>query len=241
MSDPLHLDATGLVVDAHPDWVDDDDAAEGEPIEGPVAEGDLASIVEPLVEALLAGGVVLLPTDTVYGIAALPGDADAVARLFDLKGRSAQTPVAVLCADPRQAGSLVDPEDEAAIRSCGERWWPGPLTLVSRRRVGVELHLGEPESTVGLRVPDHPLVRAVAERVGPLATTSANRHGRPPAIDVEEALLSLGDGLAVVVDGGTIEGHASTVVDTTQRPWRALRDGPIPADDVIGHSQAHLL
>jgi tRNA threonylcarbamoyl adenosine modification protein (Sua5/YciO/YrdC/YwlC family) len=205
------------------------------------ATDELDGVVDPIVEALLDGGVVLLPTDTLYGIAALASDERATAQLFALKGRTAATPIAVLCADARQAASLVDPADEAVVRSCGDRWWPGPLTLVCRRRHGVELHLGDPEDTVGLRVPDHPVVRMVAERVGPLATTSANRHGEPPAVTVEEALLSLGEGVAVVVDGGAIEGHASTVVDTTRRPWRVLRDGPIPADDVIGHSQAHLL
>lgn len=204
------------------------------------ATDELDGVVDPVVEALLDGQVVLLPTDTLYGIAALPSDAAAVARLFDLKGRTTATPIAVLCSDARQAASLVDPEVEPVVRSCGDRWWPGPLTLVCRRRAGLELHLGEPEDTVGLRVPDHPVVRMVAERVGPLATTSANRHGEPPAVTVEEALLSLGDGLAVVVDGGTIEGHASTVIDTTTRPWRTLREGPIRADEVLGTAQAHL-
>lgn len=202
---------------------------------------DLDAVVDPIAEALLDGGLVLLPTDTLYGLAALPGDEGATDRLFGLKGRQATTPVAVLCADARQAASLVDPEQAAMVRSCGERWWPGPLTLVCRRRTGLDLHLGEPEDTVGLRVPDHPVVRAVAARVGPIATTSANRHGAPPVVNVEEALLSLGEGLAVVVDGGTIEGHASTVVDTTTTPWRALREGPIPFDEVVGHAQAHLL
>lgn len=240
MSGPLHLDATSAIVDVEPDWVDDDDAGEAEPLEAPVVEVDLEELVEPIVEALLAGGVVLLPTDTVYGIAALPADPAAVDQLFALKGRSADTPIAVLCADARSAAALVDPADEAGIRACGERWWPGPLTLVARRREGLDLHLGEPEATVGLRVPDHPLLRAVAERVGPLATTSANRSGEPTAVTAEEALVALGDGLAVVVDGGPLEGRASTVIDTTTAPWRALREGPIPSVDVIGSASTLL-
>jgi tRNA threonylcarbamoyl adenosine modification protein (Sua5/YciO/YrdC/YwlC family) len=195
---------------------------------------ELGPVVDAVVEALLEGDVVLLPTDTVYGIAALPTDASATGALFDLKGRAAATPIAVLCADARQAAALVAREDEAAVRATGERWWPGALTLVCRRREGLDLHLGEPAGTVGLRVPDHPLVHLVAERVGPIATTSANRHGEPTAITVEEALDALGAGLAVAVDGGTIEGRASTFVDTTTTPWRALREGPIPAAEVIG-------
>jgi tRNA threonylcarbamoyl adenosine modification protein (Sua5/YciO/YrdC/YwlC family) len=195
---------------------------------------DLGPVVDAVVEALLEGDVVLLPTDTVYGIAALPTDASATGALFDLKGRTAATPIAVLCADARQAAALVAREDEAFVRATGERWWPGALTLVCRRREGLDLHLGEPLGTVGLRVPDHPLVRMVSERVGPIATTSANRHGEPTAITVEEAVGALGAGLAVAVDGGTIEGTASTVVDTTTTPWRALREGAIPAAEVIG-------
>jgi len=209
---PLHLDA-----------VDDPDAA-----------------VEALVECLLGGGVVVLPTDTVYGLAALPGDAAAVERLFDLKGRSHDTPLAVLCADVRQAVALVDPEQAVEVQHVGERWWPGPLTLVCPRRPGIELHLGEPVTTIGLRVPDHPLVRAVAARVGPVATTSANRHGEPTAVTAEEALLELPT-VDLVVDEGPIEGRASTVIDTTRHPWHVLRDGPIAAADVLGSHDRPLL
>jgi tRNA threonylcarbamoyl adenosine modification protein (Sua5/YciO/YrdC/YwlC family) len=201
---------------------------------------ELGPVVDAVVEALLEGDVVLLPTDTVYGIAALPTDPAGCARLFDLKGRTAATPVAVLCADARAAAALVAREDEARIRACGERWWPGALTLVCRRRDGLDLHLGEPEATIGLRVPDHPVLQQVAARVGPLATTSANRHGQPTAITVDEALAALGPGVALAVDGGTIEGTASTVIDTTTTPWRTLREGPIPAADVIGSAPPRL-
>ncbi len=207
----------------HADAIDDPDGA-----------ADLA------VEALLAGDLVVLPTDTVYGLAALPGDAAAMDRLFAAKGRGASTPVAVLCADLRQAAALVDPAEEAPLRAVGERWWPGPLTLVLRRRSGVDLHLGEPATTVGVRVPDHPLVRAVAERVGPIAATSANRHGEPPAATAEEVLLALPE-VALAVDEGPIEGRASTVIDATARPWRVLREGPLPADEIVRAGQPKLL
>jgi L-threonylcarbamoyladenylate synthase len=213
MTGPLHLDG-----------VDDPEAA-----------------VDQVVEALLAGSVVVLPTDTVYGLAALPGDAAATARLFDLKGRGHDTPLAVLCADVRQAVGLVTPEDAVEVHAVGERWWPGPLTLVCRRRPDVQLHLGAPGTTVGLRVPDHPLVRAVAERVGPIAATSANRHGQPTAVTAEEALLAVGSGVALVVDEGPLEGRASTVIDTTTKPWHVLREGPIPGADVVPTSDVPLL
>ncbi|HJR24163.1 MAG TPA: L-threonylcarbamoyladenylate synthase [Acidimicrobiales bacterium] len=192
------------------------------------------------VEALLAGEVVLLPTDTVYGLAALPGDERAMDELFAVKGRSTAAPVAVLCTDVRQAASLVAVQDEPALRAVGERWWPGPLTLVLPRREGVELHLGEPAATVGLRVPDHPLVRAIAERVGPVAATSANRHGEPTVVTADEAILAL-PGVRVIIDEGALEGRASTVIDATTQPWRVLREGPLPADEIVAAGQPRLL
>jgi tRNA A37 threonylcarbamoyladenosine synthetase subunit TsaC/SUA5/YrdC len=107
--------------------------------------------------------------------------------------------------------------------------------------VGVSLHLGEPADTVGVRVPDHPLVRAVAARVGPVATTSANRHGEPPVASADEALEVLGEAVALILDDGPIEGRPSTVIDATTRPWRVLREGPLPADEIVSAGQAHLL
>ena len=202
---------------------------------------DPEGAIDQVVEALLAGAVVIVPTDTVYGLAALPGDERAIGRLFDVKGRGRDTPLAVLCADVRQAVALVAPEDAVELHAVGERWWPGPLTLVCRRRPDAELHLGQPDTTVGLRVPDHPLVRAVAARVGPIAVTSANRHGEPTAATVEEALLAISPGVALAVDEGPLEGRASTVIDTTTTPWHVLRDGPINANDVVPTADVPLL
>src|SRR5690606_17036345 len=125
----------------------------------PIVAEAVPEVVERVVEALRGGGAVVLPTDTVYGVAALPSDRDAVERLFALKGRELEVPLAVLCADADQALGLTTPADPAAARRVAERWWPGPLTLVLPRRPGLALHLGQPETTVGLRVPDHPLVR----------------------------------------------------------------------------------
>ena len=180
---------------------------------------------------LHGGGVVLLPTDTVYGIAALASHAAAASQLSALKDRQADVPIAVLCADASQALSLAEPDQQ--LQRVAARWWPGPLTLVARRRHGVALHLGEPADTVGLRVPDHELVRSIAAEVGPIATTSANRHGEPTPASAADAAASLAGEVALVIDGGSISGEPSTVVDTTTEPWRALRAGPLPAADVI--------
>ena len=179
--------------------------------------------------ALAAGGVVALPTDTVYGIAALPGLPGATDRLFVLKGRAADVPLAVLCASADQALALADPAaltDE--VRRIAERLWPGPLTLVLPRRPGLDYALGEPPTTVGVRCPDHAVVRALAAEVGPLATTSANRHGEPTPPTAAEVAATFGTRLALVLDGGPLPGTPSTVVDATGPDWRVLRAGELP-------------
>lgn len=198
-----------------------------------VLGADLADTVERVSAALRAGGVVVVPTDTVYGLAALPGDAAAMARLFALKGRGSSVPVAVLCAGTDQALALATSPVAPEVRAVAQRWWPGPLTLVVPRRLGLHLHLGAPATTVGVRVPHDALVRAVAAAVGPVAATSANRHGEPTPVSAAEVVAALGTGVDLLVDGGELTAGASTVVDVTQVPWRVLREGPIPPADVL--------
>jgi L-threonylcarbamoyladenylate synthase len=188
-------------------------------------------VIDEIVAALRAGGVVVLPTDTVYGLAAMPTSPRAVERVFTLKGRRADVPIAVLCADAAQALALAEPTPGA--RAVAERFWPGPLTLVLPRRAGLELHLGDPAHTIGLRVPDHALVQAVAAQTGPIAVTSANRHGEPTAPTAAEVAASLDGEADLVVDGGPLVARASTVVDATTSPWTALRHGPIDPAEVI--------
>jgi L-threonylcarbamoyladenylate synthase len=193
--------------------------------------------VDDVVAALEAGAVVVLPTDTVYGLVALASDASATERLFALKQRADGVPLAVLCSSVAQALALAAHPDDPAVLAVADRWWPGPLTLVLPRREGIELHLGEPVTTIGLRVPDHRLVRSVAARVGPLAATSANRHGEPVATTADEVRRSFGDEVALVVDGGQLTERSSTVVDATSDPWRVLREGPIAAVDIFATAQ----
>ncbi|MDQ2650178.1 MAG: L-threonylcarbamoyladenylate synthase [Actinomycetota bacterium] len=218
--------------------LDDPDELDDLPLPDVAAEVD---DVDRLVEALLAGQVVVLPTDTVYGIGALPGDRTAMEAVFAAKGRGQDAPMAVLCASVLQALSLVDPSCHERVERVAARWWPGPLTLVLPRRADVELHLGQPEHTVGVRVPDHPLVRAVTERVGPIAVSSANRHGQPTAVTAEEVGLALGASVSVVIDGGPLEGTPSTVIDATGDEWRVLREGPLPVTEIIHPGEQPLL
>jgi L-threonylcarbamoyladenylate synthase len=192
-------------------------------------------VVARAVAALRAGEVVALPTDTVYGLAALPGSAMHTGRLFTLKGRASDVPVAVLCASAEQAFGLADPEhltDE--VRRIGARLWPGPLTLVLPRRPGLGYALGEPAATVGVRCPDDALVRALAAAAGPLATTSANLHGEPTPPTAEGVAAVFEDGVALVLDGGP----RSTVVDCTGPDWRVLRAGEIGEADLTAAALA---
>ncbi|HET9557273.1 MAG TPA: L-threonylcarbamoyladenylate synthase, partial [Actinomycetota bacterium] len=177
------------------------------------------------IATLRAGGAVVVPTDTVYGVAVradLPGAAD---RLAELKDRAAEQPVAVLVGSIEQADAVGVLSVDA--RRLAERWWPGPLTLVLPRRPGLDWDLGEPADTVGVRVPDHELVRGLASAVGPLATTSANRHGEPTPPTAASAAAVLTGPPDLVVDGGRCEGAASTVVDATGPGLVVLRAGPI--------------
>jgi L-threonylcarbamoyladenylate synthase len=190
-------------------------------------EGDQ---IDAVVAALEAGEAVVLPTDTVYGLAALAADHEATAKLFAIKGRTADVPVAVLCADAEQALALAEGGGDAPVRAVAARWWPGAVTLVVRRAAHVDLHLGEPRHTIGLRVPDHDLVRAVAARVGPIATTSANLTGQAPVTTAAMARHALGPAVGLVVDGGLLEGRASAVLDATTQPWAVLRPSAAVAD-----------
>ncbi len=181
------------------------------------------------VDLLRSGAIVAIPTDTVYGIAADLALPDAIERLFAAKRRPPEKAVAVLLADAEQAATLgnLGPAATALAR----RFWPGGLTLVLPVRPGVRLPLvlaaGAP--TIGVRVPDHPCPRALAAALGPIPTTSANLSGEPDARDAREVAVLLGDAIALVVDGGPIQGGpASTVVDCSVAHPEIRRAGAIP-------------
>ena len=188
--------------------------------------------VDEVVGALLAGGAVILPTDTVYGVATATSVPGSTAALFRLKRRPVDVALPVLCADEAQARSLareLPPGADRLMAAC----WPGPLTLVVPRRAGLDLDLGGPDDeTIGLRVPDAPTVRAIAASAGPLACTSANRHGEAPATTVAEAAAALGPGVAAVLDGGRCDGLPSTVLGWEGDEHRILRQGGLPAEQI---------
>jgi L-threonylcarbamoyladenylate synthase len=180
------------------------------------------------VEVLLAGGIVALPTDTVYGIGVALSTPGGVERLFEVKNRPPDKAIMVLVDDLAQVTGLVGlPPAAGALASL----WPGGLTLVLPLLPGVELPraLTAGTTSLGVRIPDHPLPRYLARAVGPLPTTSANPSGHPPARSADEVLAALGDRLDAVVDGGHSPGGVpSTVLDCTTSTVRVLRPGAIP-------------
>ncbi|HEY2430795.1 MAG TPA: L-threonylcarbamoyladenylate synthase [Acidimicrobiales bacterium] len=188
--------------------------------------------LEAAAEALRSGAAVVVPTDTVYGVAVDPTVPGATQRLFDVKGRRRDTPIAVLVADAGQAWSLAARPVPTVARRLSQRFWPGALTLVVPRAPGWMADIGDDTATVGVRCPAHDLVRRLCRMVGPLATTSANRHGAPPAETLADVVAALGE-MAVMIDGGRITGMASTVVDCTSGDPRVLREGAIAATEIL--------
>lgn len=184
--------------------------------------------VDASVAALRRGELVILPTDTVYGLAADSTNADAVARLFTAKGRADDKPIALLAASANQAAQLAD-LGHATTEQLAARWWPGALTIVARCLRSLPAGLVSPSGGVGLRVPADPVVQAVAAALGrPLAVTSANRSGEPPARTVVEAVRVLAEAATLALDGGPSPiGTASTVVDCTGSELVVLRQGSV--------------
>lgn len=198
--------------------------ARGEP---PPSEALAAAVAE-----LAAGRVVAIPTDTVYGLAVDPFRPGGIQLLFAAKGRPRRIALPVLVADEEQAESLVGALSRSA-RALADRWWPGALTLVLARPADLSADLGGDGTTVGLRCPAHPVPVALCRAVGPLATTSANRHGQPPAITAPALALALGDSVSLILDGGPCAGAASTVVDCTGSDIVCLRQGAIPWEAIL--------
>jgi tRNA threonylcarbamoyl adenosine modification protein (Sua5/YciO/YrdC/YwlC family) len=181
-------------------------------------------------EAISRGDLVLMPTDTVYGVAADAFLPSAVAGLLAAKNRGRAMPVPVLIGEASTLAGLVLHVPPVATTLAHE-FWPGGLTLVVEHSPSLAWDLGDAEGTVAVRLPDDEIARDLLRRTGPLAVSSANRSGRPAATNAQEAIDQLGDHAAVVLDGGTRAGTgASTIVDCTGPAPRVLRVGAIPVD-----------
>jgi L-threonylcarbamoyladenylate synthase len=183
------------------------------------------------VAVLRAGGVIALPTDTVYGLGVALPTPGGIERLFHVKRRPPERGIVLLLADPAQMSELaiVTPAAEALAAAL----WPGGLTLILEQRPDVTLPavLTGGATTIGLRVPDHDAPRALARALGPLPVTSANVSGQPEAPDAPAILGQLGDAIDLILDGGPATGGpASTVVDVTGERIRILRPGAVSPD-----------
>lgn len=188
--------------------------------------------------ALRRGELVVLPTDTVYGIGADAFTPMAVDALLAAKGRGRDLPVPVLVANASMAVALAGELSEPAQRLV-DAFWPGPLTIVVRHTPGLAWDLGDTRGTVALRMPDHELALALISETGPLAVSSANRTGEPAATTADVARDQLGEDVAVYLDSGPCASNTpSTIVDVTAEAPRVLRLGALDAEqlrEVIVH------
>jgi len=199
-----------------------------------VREGVDGSVgIDAAVGALQRGELVVLPTDTVYGLAADAFSPGAVSTLLEAKGRSRDMPVPVLVGAWSTLDGLAD-DVSPRTRELVQAFWPGGLTLVVRAAASLSWDLGETRGTVAVRMPLHPVALAVLARTGPLAVSSANRSGLPAAPDAAEAARQLGTAVSVYLDGGTSSGGAaSSIVDLTGERPRLLRSGAVVDKELL--------
>ena len=194
---------------------------------------DPAQLLQGLAEAeaaLRRGELVVMPTDTVYGIAAEAFDPVAVEGLLKAKGRGRDMPPPVLVGTVRAAMALVMDLGDVG-KDLIDEFWPGGLTIVCRSSPTLVWDLGETKGTVAVRMPLHPVALDLLKRTGPLAVSSANVSGRPAATTADEAMEQLGDAVAVYLDGGPCADDVpSTIVDLTGSVPRLLRQGVIPVE-----------
>jgi L-threonylcarbamoyladenylate synthase len=178
-------------------------------------------------EAVRRGAVIVLPTDTVYGVGADAFDRAAVRAVLAAKGRGRNLPPPVLVANPRVLDGLAS-DVPAYARDLVEAFWPGGLTIVCRAQPTLDWDLGDTGGTVAVRMPLHRTALALLDRTGPMAVTSANRTGQPPAQTCDEAEEQLGEAVEIYLDGGPVTGGlASTIVDVTGAWPRLLRAGAV--------------
>lgn len=188
--------------------------------------------LDEAVNTLSRGGLVVLPTDTVYGIGADAFTPPAVAALLAAKGRGRQMPPPVLVPEARTLDGLCTEVPDAA-RTLVEAFWPGGLTIILRSQPSLAWDLGETRGTVAVRMPDHPAALALLRRTGPLAVSSANRTGQPAALTAPDAREQLGDAVQVYLDAGRAPGGvASTILDATSGVLRLVRAGAIDLESL---------
>lgn len=195
-------------------------------------ESEKTEALKTAADVLLHGGIAAIPTDTVYGFAACVQDEEAIAKLYRIKERSPNKSIAVLLGDAEQA-HLVAHTFPAKAQRLAARYWPGALTVIIRKKAGLPADLTS-NDLVGLRIPDHDFTRELIRLTGPLAVTSANISGEPPAKSVDEFAGVLGGQLDLIIDGGPSSGGVpSSVINCETDPAVILREGAIPGEELL--------
>lgn len=193
---------------------------------------DLGEVIAQTVEAVRGGELIVLPTDTVYGIGCDAFNPDAVGALLAAKGRGRHMPPPVLVGNTETLTALAETVTEE-VQALTEAFWPGALTIICRAQPSLMWDLGETQGTVALRMPDDEAALALLRATGPLAVSSANRTGFPAATTVADAESQLGQSVAVYVDGGPSRGGApSTIVDATGPELTVVRPGAISTEEL---------
>ena len=187
---------------------------------------------EATLQVIRSGGIVAVPTDTVYGIACAVDNPGAIRRLYQIKERDALKAIPVLVGALEQLEGLASDFNQTA-RSLAERYWPGALTIIVTKNPSLPVELSI-YPTVGLRMPRHDWLLALMQNCGPLAATSANISGAASPASANEVLAQLDGRVELVIDGGRCEGGIpSTVVDCSQTPVKVLREGGIASSDIF--------
>lgn len=195
-------------------------------------DDELEAAVDAAALAIRRGELIVIPTDTVYGVAADAFDPAAVRALLKAKGRGREMPPPVLVSASATIDALAVGLPSYA-RTLVEKFWPGPLTLVCNQQSSLQWDLGDTRGTVAVRMPDHPVAIAILERTGPLAVSSANLTGEPAATSADAADEMLGEFVSAVVNAGpSLRKEASTIVDVTGAQGRVLRLGAVSLDEL---------
>jgi L-threonylcarbamoyladenylate synthase len=192
------------------------------------AQRSVSDLVREVAECVRAGGTIIFPTETVYGIGCDPENDAAIDALYEAKGRIASKPLALHVADVVQAFPFIDELTECS-RAAMKTFWPGPLAIIVRRKPDRYSHAAAGLATISLRCPDHALCRALLQGAGALAATSANRSGCAPFTGDDDALASLPQATMAVLAGTTPLHKASTILDCTVNPAVVVREGAISA------------
>lgn len=197
-----------------------------------IVSADSLEALPQALEILKSGGLVAFPTDTVYGVGALAFDGRAVESIYAAKDRPVEKAIPVLIGDLADLGRVGINIPDAAHKLAA-RFWPGPLTILVPKRGDLPEAVSS-TATVGVRVPDHEVARALLRATGPLAVTSANISGRQSPVTAQEVYGQLAGRIALIIDGGkTPGGVPSTLVDCTTAELRVLRDGPIALGELL--------